>query len=376
MRPAVPALRLARRARARERALDRGVPRGRRAAWPSSAPRGHAHRRRGVPAPRPPRDRPRASRDAGIRVVDADRRARASRPSARRRCKDAGLDGLGVSIDGAAHDPRPAARQPRQPRARRCARSTTPATPGLIVTANTQINRLNVHHLRETARRAPRARRRRPGRSSSPCRWAAPPTTPSGSSSPGTSSRSIDTLAASSARRMRRTHGRGAPFNVFAGQQHRLLRPARADPALAPAAAPRRTGRAAARASTCIGIESDGTVKGCPRCRPRPTPAATCASMSLEDIWEHAPSSRFTRDRTTDELWGFCRTCYYADVCRAGCSWTAHTHARQARQQPVLLPPRRRSSRSRASASASCQVSARRNEPYDFGRFEIVEEPL
>ena len=31
------------------------------------------------------------------------------------------------------------------------------------------------------------------------------------------------------------------------------------------------------------------------------------------------------RDRGEDELWGFCKGCYYASVCKGGCSWTAHT---------------------------------------------------
>ena len=31
------------------------------------------------------------------------------------------------------------------------------------------------------------------------------------------------------------------------------------------------------------------------------------------------------RDRTVDDLWGHCKTCYYASVCKAGCTWTTHT---------------------------------------------------
>ena len=30
------------------------------------------------------------------------------------------------------------------------------------------------------------------------------------------------------------------------------------------------------------------------------------------------------RDRSVDDLWGHCRTCYYAEDCLGGCSWTAH----------------------------------------------------
>jgi radical SAM protein with 4Fe4S-binding SPASM domain len=74
-----------------------------------------------------------------------------------------------------------------------------------------------------------------------------------------------------------------------------------------------------------LGIEADGAIKGCPslptkeyvgRQHPRQLPQATSGS---------APAPlRFTRDRTVDDLWGYCRDCYYNDTCRAGCSWTTH----------------------------------------------------
>ena len=45
----------------------------------------------------------------------------------------------------------------------------------------------------------------------------------------------------------------------------------------------------------------------------------------LRDIWERSEPLRFTRERTTDELWGYCKGCYYAEDCLGGCSWTAHS---------------------------------------------------
>lgn len=47
--------------------------------------------------------------------------------------------------------------------------------------------------------------------------------------------------------------------------------------------------------------------------------------MSLEDIWRTSEGIHFGRLRSVDDLWGFCRTCYYADVCRGGCTWTSHS---------------------------------------------------
>jgi radical SAM protein with 4Fe4S-binding SPASM domain len=74
-----------------------------------------------------------------------------------------------------------------------------------------------------------------------------------------------------------------------------------------------------------LGIESNGDIKGCPSLASTPYVGGNVRPRSLQDLWDNTAELRFARDRTTDELWGHCKTCYYADVCRGGCSWTAHT---------------------------------------------------
>jgi radical SAM protein with 4Fe4S-binding SPASM domain len=73
-----------------------------------------------------------------------------------------------------------------------------------------------------------------------------------------------------------------------------------------------------------LGIEADGSLKGCPSLPTKDYVGGNIREHPLRDIWERAAPLRFTRDRTTDDLWGYCRDCYYADECRGGCSWTAH----------------------------------------------------
>jgi radical SAM protein with 4Fe4S-binding SPASM domain len=73
-----------------------------------------------------------------------------------------------------------------------------------------------------------------------------------------------------------------------------------------------------------LGIEADGSIKGCPSLPTQAYVGGNIRDHSLRDIWERASALRFTRDRTVDDLWGYCRECYYGDVCRGGCSWTAH----------------------------------------------------
>lgn len=74
---------------------------------------------------------------------------------------------------------------------------------------------------------------------------------------------------------------------------------------------------------TVIGLESDGTVKGCPSLATVGYAGGNVRDLSLEDIWNTSEALHFGRLRSVEDLWGFCRTCYYAEVCRGGCTWTA-----------------------------------------------------
>lgn len=124
-----------------------------------------------------------------------------------------------------------------------------------------------------------------------------------------------------------------------------------------------------------LGIEADGAIKGCPSL---PTEAWTGGNIrddSLKDIWERSAPLRYTRDRTLDDLWGYCRTCYYADECRAGCTWTSFVFFGKAGNNPYChhraLEMQRQGVRERLT-----RVEAAPGTPFDFGRFELHQEPL
>lgn len=72
-----------------------------------------------------------------------------------------------------------------------------------------------------------------------------------------------------------------------------------------------------------LGIEADGTIKGCPSLGGPANAAGNVRERPLAEIWGAAPQLQFTRVRTVDDLWGYCRECYYNDVCMAGCSATS-----------------------------------------------------
>ena len=37
-------------------------------------------------------------------------------------------------------------------------------------------------------------------------------------------------------------------------------------------------------------------------------------------MWEQSPQMQYFRHQGVEDLWGYCRECYYADVCKAGCT--------------------------------------------------------
>jgi Y-X(10)_GDL-associated radical SAM protein len=83
--------------------------------------------------------------------------------------------------------------------------------------------------------------------------------------------------------------------------------------------------RGCSAGQTAIGIEADGTIKGCPSLPTVDYAGGNIRDLTLEQIWQTSDAIHFGRLRSLDDLWGFCRTCYYADVCRAGCTWTSHS---------------------------------------------------
>jgi radical SAM protein with 4Fe4S-binding SPASM domain len=72
-----------------------------------------------------------------------------------------------------------------------------------------------------------------------------------------------------------------------------------------------------------IGIEADGTIKGCPSMATATWGSGNVREHALVDIWERGAPMRFNRGRGVESLWGYCRECYYAATCKAGCTWTS-----------------------------------------------------
>jgi radical SAM protein with 4Fe4S-binding SPASM domain len=122
-----------------------------------------------------------------------------------------------------------------------------------------------------------------------------------------------------------------------------------------------------------LGIESNGSVKGCPSLPSATYVGGNVRDDKLADIWERSDALRFTRQSRAAELWGHCKDCYYADDCQGGCSWTAHSLFGKRGNNPFChhraLDLLRQGKRERV-----VRVEAAAGRPFDHGLFEVVEE--
>lgn len=124
-----------------------------------------------------------------------------------------------------------------------------------------------------------------------------------------------------------------------------------------------------------MGIESDGAVKGCPSLQTRHYAGASVRGADLGEIWRDDPKVGALRGRGVDDLWGFCRSCVYAETCMGGCTFTAHSILGRPGNNPYCHY-RARVHAAQGIRERLVPVAAARGLPFDNGRFELVVEPL
>jgi radical SAM protein with 4Fe4S-binding SPASM domain len=124
-----------------------------------------------------------------------------------------------------------------------------------------------------------------------------------------------------------------------------------------------------------MGIESNGAVKGCPSLQTSHYVGGNLQERSLSDIWDHSPQLAFTRNRTVEDLWGQCRRCEFAETCMGGCSFTAHSLFGRPGNNPYCHF-RARQFAKRGLRERLVLAEKAPGVPFDYGRFEIILEPL
>jgi radical SAM protein with 4Fe4S-binding SPASM domain len=137
---------------------------------------------------------------------------------------------------------------------------------------------------------------------------------------------------------------------------------------------PRGHGGSCGAGRAVLGLEADGTLKGCPSLHTGAWGGGNVRAASLRDLWERSAPLRYTRDRGVDDLWGYCRGCYYADVCMSGCTWTAHSFFGKPGNNPYChhraLEMQRAGLRERVT-----RVQPAPGTPFDHALFELTTEP-
>ncbi|MEH2276485.1 MAG: nif11-class peptide radical SAM maturase 3 [Nostoc sp.] len=128
-----------------------------------------------------------------------------------------------------------------------------------------------------------------------------------------------------------------------------------------------------------LGIEADGAIKGCPSL---PTTAYTGGNIrdySLRTIIEETEQLRFNlgagTPKGTEHLWGFCKSCEFAELCRGGCSWTAHVFFDKRGNNPYCHHRALTQEKDGIRERVYLQRRADGN-PFDNGEFALIEEPI
>nr|XP_061799041.1 mycofactocin maturase MftC-like [Nerophis lumbriciformis] len=124
-----------------------------------------------------------------------------------------------------------------------------------------------------------------------------------------------------------------------------------------------------------IGLEADGKIKACPSLPSASYTGGLTREMTVAEAVENTKQINFIKDRGRQDLWGFCRTCYYGDVCKAGCTWTSQVFMGRPGNNPYCIYRSMEQSR-HGRQERFVRVAAAPGVPFDQGRFELIEEPL
>lgn len=280
-----------------------------------------------------------------------------------RACAQAGMAAVGVSIDGPedVHDVIRGSKGSFRAGIRALENA---AAAGMVVSSNTQVNRLTLGRLRETLEAL---------LPTGIVAWRGILTVPMGRAAdhpdwllqPWEVIEAIDTLAALQVEV-------GTSVDVALGNNLGYFGPHEAILRTRPGSEMQWYAGCEAGRHT-LGIESDGTIKGCPSLPTLEYAGGNVRELSLAEIWASAPQLAFARVDRTDELWGFCKTCRYAEICKGGCSFLTHCTLGRRGNNPFCYH-RAAELKKRGRRERLIQKERAPGTPYDHGLFEIVEE--
>ena len=124
-----------------------------------------------------------------------------------------------------------------------------------------------------------------------------------------------------------------------------------------------------------IGLEADGKIKGCPSLPSGSYTGGNTKTDRLADVLQNAKPVTFIRERTQRDLWGFCGTCYYADICKAGCTWTSQVLLGRPGNNPLCIH-RAIEHEKQGLRERYVRSSQAPGLPFDQGRFKLLTEEI
>lgn len=127
-----------------------------------------------------------------------------------------------------------------------------------------------------------------------------------------------------------------------------------------------------------LGIEANGNIKGCSSLPSEVYVGGNIRNSTLKQIMQTEALTLNMHGGTPkgiEHLWGHCKSCEWAELCRGGCMWTAHVFFNRPGNNPHCHSRALRL----AKAGLRERVAMRKpaaGKPFDNGEFELIEEPL
>lgn len=124
-----------------------------------------------------------------------------------------------------------------------------------------------------------------------------------------------------------------------------------------------------------IGIEADGKIKGCPSLATETFTGGVAGAQPLAQVVAETPELTGIAARTGRDLRGFCKTCHYAEICRGGCSWTAHSLFGALGDNPYCIH-RAMTREAEGLRERLVKVAPAPGRPFDTGMFALAQQPI
>jgi len=119
---------------------------------------------------------------------------------------------------------------------------------------------------------------------------------------------------------------------------------------------------------TTLGLEADGTIKGCPSLPKSHYSGGESREVSIEEALRNLAPRTVRRDGNRGR--SFCGSCYYWSTCRGGCTWVSHV-LEGARGDNPYCYYRATTLARRGLREKLVKVEEAPDESFAVGRFEV-----